>query len=177
MEAVKSFKKRKYTARLTAGFMESWWEPTVLWTHENQGVQHRTSIKKKGFLVGQEQRGHWALLEHNLDTYQVTCCREILSLTFLGRVYATIEIMSEEIIGAFSETHWGYFRWDQWFYLLSAEKQILKLRARVNIFFSESKCLVAKNHGNISPAPPEFEFVKRWPFFIAFSSFFFCFRW
>lgn len=38
--------------------------------------------------------------------------------------------------------------------------------------FSESKCLVTKNHGN-SPAPPEFEFVKRWPFFIPFYSSFF----
>lgn len=33
--------------------------------------------------------------------------------------------------------------------------------------FSESKCLVAKNHGN-SPATPEFEFVKRWPFSSSF---------
>ena len=49
MEAVKSFKKRKYryTAKLTAGFMKTWWEPIVLWTNENQGVQHRTSMKKK----------------------------------------------------------------------------------------------------------------------------------
>ena len=27
----------------------------VLWTHEIQGVQHKTSIKNKGFLVAQEQ--------------------------------------------------------------------------------------------------------------------------
>ena len=27
-----------------------------------------------------------------------------------------------------------------------------------------SKCFGAKNHGN-SAAPPEFEFVKRWPFY------------
>ena len=136
MEAVKSFKKRKYTARLTASFLKTWWEPTVLWTHENQGVKHRTSMKKLRFLVGQEQRGHWAQLEHNPDTYQVTRCREIIiiTLTFLGRVYATKEIMSEEIIAAFSETHWGYVRWDQWFYILFAEKQILKLRATVKFF-------------------------------------------
>ena len=30
--------------------------------------------------------------------------------------------------------------------------------------FSESKCLGANKNGN-SPAPPEFEFVKRWPFY------------
>ena len=34
--------------------------------------------------------------------------------------------------------------------------------------FSESKCLGAKNHGN-SPAPSQFEFVKRWPFYSPFS--------
>ena len=45
-------------------------------------------MKKLRFLVVQEQRGHWALLEHNPDTYQVTRCREIITLTFLGRVYA-----------------------------------------------------------------------------------------
>ena len=33
--------------------------------------------------------------------------------------------------------------------------------------FSGSKCVGANKHGN-SPAPPESEFVKRWPF----SSFF-----
>ena len=70
-------------------------------------------MKTLRFPVVQEQSGHWALLKLNPDTYQVTRCREIITLTFLGRVYATIEIMSEEIISAFSETHWGYFRWDQ----------------------------------------------------------------
>ena len=64
MEAVKSFKKRKYTARVTASFMKTWWEPTVLWTHENQGVEHRSSMKKLRFPVVQEQRGQWALLKH-----------------------------------------------------------------------------------------------------------------
>ena len=42
--------------------------------------------------------------------------------------------MSEEIISAFSETHGGYFRWDQWFYILFAEKQILKLGATAKFF-------------------------------------------
>jgi len=106
MEAVKSFKKRKYTARLMAGFMKTWWEPTVLWTHENQGVKHRTSMKKLRFLVIQEQSGLWALLKHNRDTYQITRCREIITLTFLGRVYAAVEIITK--VGRVWSSRWTW---------------------------------------------------------------------